>query len=145
MFSNGSCGQYRRCIKRNLFRFVVKHLSTLPANTTMTQCWTNADPASNQHWFNASCLLGCVQPSKHHIFAKINPGLGECIVFAGWSGIACSLLLATITIRPLPYVGPASSVLAIINTGLVCTVYFILPYLHAGGIVQSRCFESKLG
>ena len=25
-------------------------------------------PALNQHWFNASCLLGCVQPSKNKTF-----------------------------------------------------------------------------
>ena len=44
-----------------LFRFGAKHLSTLPANTTLTQCWLtvcDAGPASNQHWFSASCLLG---------------------------------------------------------------------------------------
>ena len=34
----------------------------------LVQCWPtirNAGSTSNQHWFNASCLLGCVQPSKH--------------------------------------------------------------------------------
>ena len=32
------------------------------------QCWPticDVGPTSNQHWFNASCLLGRVQPSKH--------------------------------------------------------------------------------
>ena len=32
------------------------------------QCWPticDAGPTSNQHWFNASSLLGCVQPSNH--------------------------------------------------------------------------------
>ena len=35
----------------------------------LVQCWPtiyDADPTSNQHWFNASCLLGCVQASKHN-------------------------------------------------------------------------------
>ena len=41
-----------------LSRFGAKHLSTLTANTTLTQCWPticDAGPASNQHWLNASC------------------------------------------------------------------------------------------
>ena len=47
MLLNGSCGQWRLCIKRNLlFRFGAKHLSTLPANTMSTQCWSNAGPQS---------------------------------------------------------------------------------------------------
>ena len=47
MLLNGSCGQYGLWIKRNLlFRFGAKHLSTLPANTTLTQCWSNAGPPS---------------------------------------------------------------------------------------------------
>ena len=32
------------------------------------QCWPticDAGPTSNHHWLNASCLLGCAQPSKH--------------------------------------------------------------------------------
>ena len=35
----------------------------------LVQCWPticDAGPTSNKHWFNASCLLGCVQPSKHN-------------------------------------------------------------------------------
>ena len=43
-----------------LLCFGAKHLSTLPANTTLTQCWPtvwDAGQASNQYWFNASCLL----------------------------------------------------------------------------------------
>ena len=122
-----------------------------------TQSWTNAGPSSemlaqNQtqnQWFNASCLLGCVQPSEHETFvhcwtnvedvvqmlykcfvfagnsscpgntihwanagfmlgrprrrlANINSALDKCIVFAGWSGIACRLLLAAITSRYQP-------------------------------------------
>ena len=34
----------------------------------LVQCWPticDAGPTSNQHRLNASCLLGCVQPSKH--------------------------------------------------------------------------------
>ena len=69
------------------------------------QCWptvSDAGPASNQHWFNASCLLGCVQPSKHKTFVyhlyNVGPTsnrlvqmLYRCFVFAGnsiWSCIA---------------------------------------------------------
>ena len=32
------------------------------------QCWPticDVGPTSNQHWFNTSCLLHCLQPSKH--------------------------------------------------------------------------------
>ena len=36
--------------------------------------------------------------------ANINPALGECILFAGWTGIACSLMLAAITNRHRPNV-----------------------------------------
>ena len=37
----------RQCIKRNLlFRFGAKHLSTLPAKMTLTQCRSNAGPQS---------------------------------------------------------------------------------------------------
>ena len=34
----------------------------------LVQCWPticDVGPTSNQHWFNVSCLLGCVQLSKH--------------------------------------------------------------------------------
>ena len=71
----------------------------------LVQCWStvsDAGPASNQHWFNASCLLGCVQPSKHKTFVyhlyNVGPTsnrlvqmLYRCFLFAGnsiWSCIA---------------------------------------------------------
>ena len=47
MLLSGSCGQYTLYSKQNLlFRFSAKHLSTLPANTTLTQRWSNAGPSS---------------------------------------------------------------------------------------------------
>ena len=62
--------------KRNLsFRFGTKHLSTHlskhDVDPMLVQCWPtvrDAGQAFNQHWFNASCLLGCVQTSKHKTF-----------------------------------------------------------------------------
>ena len=53
------------CIKRNLVsRLGAKHLSTLPANTTLTQCW----------------------PMLAHNLRRqpnIKPALVQCLVFAG--------------------------------------------------------------
>ena len=43
----------------------------------LVRCWPticDAGPTSIQHWFNALCLLGCVQPSKH----KKLLSFGEC-------------------------------------------------------------------
>ena len=37
------------------------------ADPMLVQCWPticDAGPTSDQHWFNALCLLGCVQPSN---------------------------------------------------------------------------------
>ena len=79
----------------------------------LVQYWPticDACPASNQHWFNASCVLGCGQPSKHKTFVHVVLTLYKCykgFVFAwnsSWSGIACSLLLATITSQHRPNV-----------------------------------------
>ena len=68
----------------------------------LVQCWRtvcDAGPASNQHWFNASCLLGCVQHNTKHLYnictmrrrrsAGVVQMLYKCFVFAwnsSWSG-----------------------------------------------------------
>ena len=39
-------------------------VNTPSKHETLTQCWPticDAGPASNQHWYNASCFVGCVQ------------------------------------------------------------------------------------
>ena len=73
----------------------------------MVQCWPtvcDAGPASNQHWFNASCLLGCVQPSKHkylYTFVQcwanvedVGPALYKCYTKVLYLlGIATGLVL----------------------------------------------------
>ena len=102
-------------------------------NPMSVQCWPiicDTGPTSNQHWFNASCLLGCVQPSKHKTFVQCStnvedvvPTLYKCYTnvlcllgIASWSGIACSLLLAaTKPTLCLLNVGSASQVLASIS------------------------------
>ena len=70
----------RLCIKRNLlFRFGAKHLSTLPANTTLTQCWSNAGPQSAtlaQHQTRTGSTP-CV------CWAAFNPVNTKNIVFCG--------------------------------------------------------------
>ena len=91
----------------------------------LDQCWPtvcDAGLASSQHWFNASCLLGCVQPSKHKTFvnicimrrrrwAGVVQMLYKCFVFAGnssWSGGDYKLTPTQCSLN----VGPASPVLA---------------------------------
>ena len=55
---NGSCGQYRLCIKRNLLlRFGAKHLSTLPANTTRAQHQISTCSTSRVCWELRSASL----------------------------------------------------------------------------------------
>ena len=151
-------------IKGSKFRFGAKHTpSKHDVDPMLVQCWPticDAVPASNQHWFNASCLLGCVQSSKHKTFVQywtnfedVVPTLYNCYTnvlcllgIAAWSGIACSLLLAAITSRHRPNV--CKMLVQRRRCWLVSILsysqYFILPYLHAGGIVQSRCCEPKL-
>ena len=56
----------------SVFLVLVYTPSKHDVDKMLVYCWStvcDADPASNQHWFNASCLLGCVQPSKHKTFA----------------------------------------------------------------------------
>ena len=49
MLLNGSCGQWRLCIQRNLlFHFSAKHLSTLPANMTSNAGSQSATLAQHQ-------------------------------------------------------------------------------------------------
>ena len=165
----------------------------------LTQCWPticDAGPASNQHWFNASCLLGCVQPSKPKTFVQcwanvedVVPTLHKCytnVVFAGnsscsanmihWTNaglllgrrrrrrptltqlwVNVSYLLGGLVLlaaycwprlqadTDLMSVNCRASVVGAGQYPVCPSQYFILPYLHAGGIVQSRCFEPKLG
>ena len=47
----------------------------------LVQCWPticDAGPTSNQHWFNGSCLLGCVQPSRHYCSVSFVECFGIC-------------------------------------------------------------------
>ena len=65
----------------------------------LVRCWPiicAAGPAPNQHWFNASYLLGCVQPSKHKTFVQclanvedVVPTLCKC-----YTNVLCSLAIA---------------------------------------------------
>ena len=101
------------CIKRNLlFRFGAKHLSTLPAKTLLTQCWSNAGPQSatlaqpqtstgstpcvcwtafnpvnTKHLYSICTMLD----QRRRRWADVIQLLYKCSVFAGnsiWSGIA---------------------------------------------------------
>ena len=123
----------------------------------MVQCWPtvcDAGPASNQHWFNASCLLGCVQPSKHkylYTFVQcwanvedVGPALYKCYTKVLYLlGIATGLVLLNTAggdYKPTPTptqclfnVGPALPVLASMHSVLVSTS--CCGYLHAGRTV----------
>ena len=121
----------------------------------LVQCWPticDAGPESIQHWWNASCLLGCVQPSKHNTFVEylynVEPTLKtlgrrctnvimvifKCFVFA--RNISWWVLLNTAggdhkqtPTQCLVNVVPASPVLASIHSVLVSTS--CCRYLHA--------------
>ena len=100
-------------IKRNvLSRFGAKQLSTLPANTTLTQywsnagplsatlaqpqtstgstphvCWTAFNPVNTKHLYNICTMLG----QRRRRWPNVVQMLYKCFVFAGnssWSGIA---------------------------------------------------------
>ena len=53
-----------------LVRNTCQHSQQTRIDPMLVQCWPTAcddGPTSNQHWFSASCLLGCLQSSKHRI------------------------------------------------------------------------------
>ena len=112
MLLNGFCVHYRLCIKWNLlFRFGAKHLSTLPENTTLTQCWSNVGPPSatlaqhktstgstprvcwdafspvnTKHFYNICTMLD----QRRRRWDDVVQMLYKCFEFAGnssWSGI----------------------------------------------------------
>ena len=129
-------------------------------DSMLVQCWPtvcDAGSASNQHWFNAWCFLGCVQPSKHlysictmldqrrRCWADVLQMLYKCFVFSGnssWSGIAyCWWRLQADTTQCLLNDGPASPMLASIHSVLASTSCCGTCMLA----VRTRCFEPKLG
>ena len=86
--------------------FTLVRSSVHRKHETLTQCWSNAGPlsatlAQHQTSFNASCLLGCVQPSKHKTFLQcwsngedVVPTLYKCYTNAlCLLGIAACLVL----------------------------------------------------
>ena len=124
----------------------------------LVQCWPticDAGPASNQHWFNASCLLGCFQPSKHKIFVQCWANVGSVVptLYKCYTNVLCLLgiaaglvLLADYKPKPtqcLLNVGPVSPVLASIHSVLISTSFCHTCIID--GIVRARCFEPKLG
>ena len=94
------------CITQKLlFRFGAKHLSTLPANTTLTQCWSNAGPPCAtlaQHETSTGstpriCWAAFNPVNTKHLYnictlwAHVVQMLYKCFVLAGnssWSGTA---------------------------------------------------------
>ena len=113
MLLNGSCGQYRPCIKRNLlFRFGTKHLSTLPTRTMLTQCWFDAGaPAATlaQHQTSTGstrcvCWAAFNPVNTKHLHNICTTLGGRCtnviqMVCVGWKLQLvwyCLILLATI-------------------------------------------------
>ena len=133
----------------------------------LVQCWPTIyddGPASNQHNFNASCLLGCVKPSKHNTFVQcwtnVEDDVEEVVptLYKYYTNVLCLLGIAVVwyclqltagrNYNPTPTqcllnVGPASPMLTIIHSVLVSTSF--CRYLHVGGIVRTRCSEPKLG
>ena len=120
---NGSCGQWRLFIKRNLlFRPVAKHLSTRPANTTLTKCWSTAGPPSAtmvQHQNSTG-------PTPRVCWAALSAGLVLLINTAG------NDYKPTPT-QCLSNVRPASPVLASMHSVQVTASF--CGYLRADGTV----------
>ena len=65
----------------------------------LVQCWPticDASTASNQHWFNATCLLGCVQPSKHKTFVQCWTNVEDVVstLYKCYTNVLCLLGIA---------------------------------------------------
>ena len=90
MLLNGSCGQWRLCFKWNLlFRFGAKNLSTLSANTTLSQCWSNAGPLSvtlAQHQTSTSSMPRVCWAAFNPVNTKHLYNI--CTMNSSWSGNA---------------------------------------------------------
>ena len=148
-----------------------KH-SSLPANTTLTQCWSNAGPPSatlapsmkpamvQRLVFAGLRLRGCFQPSKHKTFEQCWTNVEDVVstLYKCYKNVLCLLGIAAGLVLLAAYCWPRlqadtdpmsvkcwASVASAGQYRFCPSQHFILPYLHAGGIVQARCFEQKLG
>ena len=68
-------------------------------NPMSVQCWPticDTGPTSNQHWFNASCLLGCAQPSKHKTFVQCWTNVEDVVptLYKCYTNVLCLLGIA---------------------------------------------------
>ena len=129
----------------------------------LVQCWPticDTGPASNQHWFNDSSLLGCVQPSKHKTFVQCWTNVKEVVptLYKCYTNVLCLLGIAVGLVFLAAYCWPQlqadtdpmavkcrASVAGAGQYPFCPSQYFILRYLHAGGIVRAQCFAPKLG
>ena len=134
----------RLCIKRNLlFRFRVKHLSTLPANTTLTQCWSNAGPQSamlaQNQTSTGSTPRACWAAFNYSVKTKhlysICTTLYKCYTnVLCFLGITASLVLLTAGGDYKPTLTECwASVAGAGQYPFSPSQYSCCPYLHAGG------------
>ena len=87
-------------------------------------CWVDvADggPTLTQLWVNASCLLGGLVLLAAYCWPQLQADT-DPMSLKSWASVVGA--------GQYPFCH---------------SQYFILPYLHAGGIVQSQCLEPKHG
>ena len=83
-------------------------------NPMSVQCWPticDTGPTSNQRWFNASCLLGCVQPSKHKTFVQCWTNVEDVVptLYKCYTNVLCLLGIAAGLVLLAAYCWPRPS------------------------------------
>ena len=82
-----------------LVRNARQHSQQHDFDPMLVQCWPticDAGPASNQPWFNASYLLGCVQTSKHKTFVQCWTNVEDVVstLYKCYTTVLCLLGIA---------------------------------------------------